>query len=74
MNDNTTNILFLINNSIINHLGINPKNGGNPPKESNKINNEIFINLFELNILNVWLMLNSLKLSNKKTMLKFKKL
>ena len=32
----------------------------------------MFINLLELNILKVWLMLNSLKLLNKKIILKFK--
>lgn len=57
-------MLLLTNNSIIIHLGINPKKGGSPPKESNKINNEIFINLFELNNLKVWLILNNLKLLN----------
>lgn len=57
-------MFLLIINSIIIHFGINPKNGGRPPKDSNKINNEIFINLLELNILNVWLILNNLKLLN----------
>lgn len=66
MNNNIINILFLINNSMIIHLGKNPKNGGKPPKDNNKINIEAFINLFKLNILNVWLILNSLKLLNKK--------
>jgi hypothetical protein len=30
-----------------------PKNGGRPPKDKSRINIETFINLFELNILNV---------------------
>lgn len=47
------NILLFTSNSITIHLGINPKKGGNPPKDNNIKNSEIFINLFELNILKV---------------------
>lgn len=67
------NIPFLTSNSITNHLGINPKKGGKPPKDNNNKNKEIFINLFEWNILKVWLILNNLKLLNKYTIEKFKK-
>lgn len=38
-------MLFFTKISIIIHFGKNPKNGGSPPKEINRINNEIFINL-----------------------------
>ena len=38
---------------MINHFGKNPKNGGNPPKDKNTINNESFKNKLELNILKV---------------------
>jgi hypothetical protein len=47
------------------HLGKNPKNGGNPPKDNKSKNSEIFISLFLYNILKVWLILKSLKLLNK---------
>jgi hypothetical protein len=57
-------LFLLIKSSIIIHLGIKPKNGGRPPNDKSKINIEIFINLLELNILNVWLILNNLKLLN----------
>lgn len=67
-------MLFFTNSSIIIHLGKNPKNGGRPPNEINKMNNETFINLFDWNMLKVWLILKSLKLLNKITIEKFKKL
>jgi len=54
------------------HLGKNPRNGGNPPKESKVIKIINFIKKFEFNILKVWLMLNSLKLLNMKIVLIFK--
>lgn len=58
-------MLFLIINSIIIHLGKNPKNGGKPPKDNKSKNNEIFVNLLLCKILKVWLILKSLKLLNK---------
>lgn len=67
-------MLFFTKISIIIHFGKNPKNGGSPPKEINRINNEIFINLLVWNILNVWFKLKSLKLFNKITIDIFKKL
>lgn len=66
-------MLFLIKVSIIIHLGKNPKNGGNPPNEIIKIDNEILKKLLFWNILNIWLIWNILKLLNKFTTLKFKK-
>lgn len=39
----------LINKSITNHLGKNPKNGGNPPKESRGIKITVFIKNLKLN-------------------------
>lgn len=62
----------MINISIINHFGKNPKNGGKPPKDNKGINNIIFKNLLELNNLKVWLILKILKLLNIKTILIFK--
>jgi hypothetical protein len=37
-----------INKSIINHLGKNPKNGGNPPKDKSGIKIIIFIKCAKL--------------------------
>jgi hypothetical protein len=39
------------NNSIINHLGKNPKKGGNPPRDKRDKNIKIFIKKMELNFL-----------------------
>lgn len=52
---------------------MNPKKGGSPPKERSTIKIDSFKNWFELNILNVWLILNNLKLLNIKIILKVKK-
>ena len=50
---------------MITHLGKNPKNGGNPPKESKVKNNVNFSNWFILKKEKIWLILNILKLLNK---------
>jgi hypothetical protein len=73
MKFNKKNIFFIIINSIIIHLGKNPKNGGNPPNDKSVINREIFIIKFELNKKNVCLIFKSLKLLKIKTILIFKK-
>lgn len=67
------NWLLKINDWITNHLGIKPKNGGNPPNESKFINRENF-KIFELkNKENNWLIWNKEKILNKKIRLNDKK-
>lgn len=41
--------------SIINHLGKNPKNGGNPPKDKRERNKINLITVLLLNNTNIWL-------------------
>lgn len=60
-------------NSIIIHLGKNPKNGGNPPRESKTKNNVNFNNWLILKKEKIWLILNILKLLNKITIEIFNK-
>lgn len=57
------NVRFIdTRDSIISHFGINPKNGGRPPKERNEIKSENLIKELLLNITNIWLMWNKLNL------------
>jgi hypothetical protein len=46
-------IFIIVNVSIIIHLGKNPKNGGNPPKDKRTINKKTLIKELLLNILKV---------------------
>lgn len=64
---------MLTKDSIINHLGKNPKKGGSPPKESRDKNKINLITELLLNKTNICLMWNNLKLLNKNTIQKDKK-
>jgi len=70
---NKKNILVFINKSIINHFGKNPKNGGNPPKESRGIKIMVFIKNLKLNNEKIWFKLKIFILLNKKITLIDKK-
>jgi hypothetical protein len=70
---NNAIILCSLNVSIISHLGKNPKNGGNPPKDSKTINIEIFKAIFKFLTKKVWLIFKNLNLLNMKIILKDKK-
>lgn len=50
-----------------NHLGKNPRNGGNPPNESKFKNIKNLIEGFIKEKLKIWLKWNNLKLLNIKT-------
>jgi hypothetical protein len=63
-----------INDSIINHFGKNPINGGSPPKDSKDKNIKNFTIELLLNNPNIWLILNNLKLLNIKIIAIDKKL
>lgn len=52
--------------SIIIHLGKNPKNGGKPPKDNSDKNRINLITVLLLNNINIWLIWNNLKLLNRK--------
>jgi len=52
---------------ITNHLGKNPKNGGNPPKDNKFRNMKNLIEGFIIERLKIWLKWNNLKLLNIKT-------
>lgn len=67
------NMFKLIRDSIINHLGKNPIKGGRPPKDNSVKNIRNFRIEFLLNNPNIWLILNNLKLLNKKTIEKERK-
>lgn len=58
---------------IVSHLGINPKNGGKPPKDNKFKNNENFKYLLNINNEYNWLIWNNLNILNKKIKLKDKK-
>lgn len=58
-------MLIFTKDSIINHLGKNPKKGGSPPKDSNVKKSINLINELLLNKENIWLIWNNLKLLNK---------
>lgn len=50
--------------SIVIHLGINPKKGGRPPKESNGTLNNNFLILFFIEKENIWFKFQILKFIN----------
>lgn len=54
------------------HLGKNPMNGGNPPKDKKLINKLILIKKFIL-LINNWLIKNIFKILNKKHITLIKK-
>lgn len=51
---------------ITSHLGKNPKNGGNPPKDNKFRNKKNLITGFIIEKLKIWLKWNNLKLLNIK--------
>lgn len=59
---------------MVNHLGINPKNGGNPPKDNKFRKRENFKVLLKKNNINSWLIWNNLNILNKKIKLNDKNL
>lgn len=58
---------------IVNHLGINPKKGGRPPRDNKFKNKENFKVLLKKNKENNWLIWNNLNILNKKIRLNDKK-
>lgn len=72
MNHNKKYWFLFINNSIIIHLGRNPKNGGNPPKDK-KLNIKNIFKIGEIKkLLKIWLNWKILKFKNNKTIGIFK--
>lgn len=67
------NKFIFTKDSIINHFGRNPKNGGRPPKDNKERNKLNLITGLLLNKVNIWLIWNNLKLLNKNTIVKDKK-
>lgn len=57
---------MFINKSITNHLGKNPKNGGNPPKERRGIKIIVFIKNLKLNDEKIWFKLKIFNLLKRK--------
>jgi len=55
-----------INKSITSHLGKNPRNGGNPPKESKGIKITVFIKNLKLNDEKIWFKLKIFNLLKRK--------
>lgn len=66
-------LLKIISSKVI-HLGKNPKKGGSPPNESRGMLINSFCILFLNFKLNIWLILNNLKLLNIKTIEKERKI
>lgn len=58
---------------MVNHFGINPIKGGNPPNDNKFKNKENFKYLLNINIENNWLIWYNLNILNKKIKLKDKK-
>lgn len=72
-------IVVIINSWLLNvkfwitsHLGRNPKNGGNPPKDRRLINRENFNGFEEKNTLKSWFKWNNLNIWKKYTRLNVK--
>lgn len=63
---NKKNIFKFINKSIINHLGKNPKKGGNPPRDNKGMKITVFIKNLKLNEEKIWFKLKIFRLLNKK--------
>jgi hypothetical protein len=63
---------MLTKDSIISHLGKNPKKGGNPPRDKSERNKINLITVLLLNITNICLIWYNLKLLNKNTIVKDK--
>lgn len=53
-----------INNSIITHLGKNPKNGGKPPKDNKGIKIIVLIKCWKLKDEKIWFKLKIFRLLN----------
>lgn len=68
------NWLLKVKYWIVIHFGINPKKGGNPPKDNRLINIENLKYLLNINNENNWLIWNNLNILNKKIKLKDKNL
>jgi hypothetical protein len=66
MTINKKNKFILVNKSITNHLGKNPKKGGSPPKERRGIKITVFIRYLKLKDEKIWFKLKIFNLLKRK--------